>query len=98
VLVGDLDGIVSEFCAGGPTEKEMEEARKWLVKNERESKTKKAMSMPHRNSQVMNYVRNGIDPNTDRAAAYGRVTAGDVRKVAGKLTGGDVLTAIYTEE
>lgn len=98
VLVGDLDDIVSEFCADGPTEKELEEARKWLVKNERESKVKKAMSMSHRNSQVMNYVRNGIDPNTDRIAAYGKVTAEDVRKVAGKLTGGEVLTAIYTEE
>ncbi len=98
VLVNDLDDIVAGFCAEGPTDKELEEARKWLVKNERESKTKKAMSMAHRNSQVMNYVRNGIDPNTDRVAAYGKVTAGDVRKVAGKLTGGDVLTAIYTEE
>ncbi len=98
VLVQDLDHIVSEFCAGGPTEKELEEARKWLVKNERESKAKKAMSMSHRNSQVMNYVRNGIDPNIDRIAAYGNVTAEDVRKVAGKLTGRNVLTAIYTEE
>ena len=98
VLVQDLDHIVSEFCADGPTEKELEEARKWLVKNERESKAKKAMSMSHRNSQVMNYVRNGIDPNIDRIAAYGNVTAEDVRKVAGKLTGRNVLTAIYTEE
>ena len=98
VLVGDLDDIVSEFCSGGPSEKELEEARKWLIKNETESKAKKAMSMPHRNSQVMNYVRNGINPNIDRVAAYGSVTAEDVRKVAGKLTGKNVLTTIYTEE
>lgn len=98
VLVGDLDDIVSEFCSGGPTEKELEEARKWLIKNETESKAKKAMSMPHRNSQVMNYVRNGINPNIDRVTAYGSVTAEDVRKVAGKLTGKNVLTTIYTEE
>ena len=56
------------------------------------------MSMPHRNSQVMNYVRNGINPNIDRMAAYVSVTAEDVRKVAGKLTGKNVLTTIYTEE
>ena len=98
VLVGDLDDIVTVFCAEGPTETELEEARKWLIKNEQESKAKKALSMPHRNSQVMNYVRNGIDPNIDRVAAYRNVTAEDVRKVAEDLTGKNVLTAVYTEE
>ncbi len=98
VLVGDMDAIVSEFCAAGPTVKELEEARKWLIKNERESKVKRGMSMPHRNSVVMNYVRNGIDPGIDRVAAYEAVSAEDVRKVADRLTGRNVLTTIYTEE
>lgn len=97
-LVGDLDDVISEFNAEGPTEKELEEARTWLIKNNLESKAKRSESMSHRNSQMMNYVRNGIDPNTDWEAAYKKVSSEDVRKAAGKLTGRNSLTVIYTEE
>ena len=97
-LVGDLDDIIAGFNACGPTEKELEEARTWLIKNNLESKAKRSESMSHRNSQVMNYIRNGIDPNTDWEAAYKKVSAEDVRKAAGKLTGRNALTVIYTEE
>lgn len=98
VLVDDLNDVVAGFVAEGPTDKELDEARLWLVKNNSESKARKAKSMMHRNSQIMNYIRNGIDPNTDWEAAYRSVSAEDVRKVAGKLTGKNSLTLIYTEE
>lgn len=98
VLVGDLDDVVSVFCTEGPTTKELEEARKWLVKNERESQARKSKVMTHLNSKVVNYVRNGVDPNMDLVSAYESITAEDVRKVAEKLTSGNILTTIYTEE
>ena len=98
VLVGDLDDVVSVFCAEGPTTKELEEAKKWLVKNERESQARKSKVMTHLNSKVVNYVRNGVDPNMDLVSAYESITAEDVRKVAEKLTNGNILTTIYTEE
>lgn len=98
VLVNDLNDVVAEFVAEGPTDKELDEARLWLVKNDSESKAKKAKSMMHLNSQIMNYIRNGVNPNTDWETAYRSVTAKDVRKVAGKLTGKNSLTLIYTEE
>ena len=89
---------MSVFCAEGPTTKELEEARKWLVKNERESQARKSKVMTHLNSKVVNYVRNGVDPNMDLVSAYESITAEDVRKVAEKLTSGNILTTIYTEE
>lgn len=98
VLVDDLNDVISGFNADGPTDKELDEARMWLIKNNAESKAKRARSMSHRNSQVMNYIRNGIDPNLDWESAYRSVSAKDVRKVAGKLTGKNSLTLIYTEE
>lgn len=54
--------------------------------------------MTHLNSKVVNYVRNGVDPNMDLVSAYESITAEDVRKVAEKLTSGNILTTIYTEE
>ena len=98
VLVNDLNDIVATFVSEGPTEKELDEARLWLIKNNSESKAKKAKSMMHLNSQVMNHIRNGVNPNADWEGAYRSVTAKDVRKVAGKLTGKNSLTLIYTEE
>lgn len=98
VLVEDLNDVISGFNAEGPTDKELDEAKMWLIKNNAESKAKRARSMSHRNSQVMNYIRNGIDPNLDWESAYRSVSAKDVRKVAGKLTGKNSLTLIYTEE
>lgn len=54
--------------------------------------------MPHLNSKVINYVRNGVDPNMDLVSAYESITAEDVRKMAEMLTNGNILTTIYTEE
>lgn len=96
-LIGDMDGIVAGLGKEGPTAKEVEEARTYLIKHDGERKARHAESMPHRNSEVANYIRNKVDYTADKVAAYKAVNAKDVRKVAVKLTGRDVLTAIYNE-
>lgn len=97
ILIGDMDEIVAGFCKDGPTEKELEEARTYLVKHDGELKARHAESMAHTNSEVANYIRNKVDYTADKVGAYKSVNAKDVRKVAAQLTGKDLLTAIYNE-
>lgn len=97
-LIGDMDGIVEKFCSEGPTEKELDEARTYLVKRQRERDAVKRESMPRINSEAINFVRNKVDPSIDHVKAYEEVGSKEVRKIAGRLTGKDCYTMTYTEE
>ena len=87
-LIGDMDG----------TEKELDEARTYLVKRQRERDAVKRESMPRINSEAINFVRNKVDPSIDHVKAYEEVGSKEVRKIAGRLTGKDCYTMTYTEE
>jgi zinc protease len=96
-LVGDMDSVITRFCKEGPSEKEMDEAAKYLVKRQKERDLREAQNMTELNAKTVSAVRGYEDPSVDRIAAYQEVSAEDVRKAARILTKKNSYTMIYTE-
>ena len=98
ILVKDVEEELARMAADGPTEAEMEAARKYLVKHEVEMRPRIAASAGIQLSQLERYGRYGIDYGYDYARVVKSVKAKDVRRLARQIGVNGKLFAIYTEK
>ncbi len=97
ILLADTYAVFEKMCAQGPTEEELDAAKKYLIKADREKDHKMRDSLQEKNRVAEKAVFLGEFPDPDFAATVETVSAADVRKAARKLYSGDRLVVIYNE-
>ena len=98
ILVADVEDVMAAMASEGPSARELDEAKKYLVKHHGEKTARDANSLRARNAEASDFVRYGVGFGYDYAAAVDKVSAGDVRKFAARLAEGDRFVAVYREE
>ena len=98
ILLKDVEEEIARMTAAGPTEAEMDAARKYLIKHEVEFRPRLAASSGLQLSELELYSRYGIDYGYDYARVVRSVKAKDVRKLARKIGANGKLIATYTEK
>ena len=89
---------MAAMASEGPSDRELDEAKKYLVKHHGEKTARDANSLRARNTETSDFVRYGVSSGYDYAGAVNKVSAADVRKFAARLAEGDKFVAIYREE
>ena len=90
--------IFNEMVQNGPTEAEMSDAVKYLVKHEAESREKVSHNVGMMLHQTISYIRYNEDFQYDYEAVINTVTAQDVQKLAAKIAAGDRFENLFSEE
>ena len=98
VLVSDVEEVMADMAAEGPSERELDEAKKYLVKHHGEIQERNANSLKARNMEVSDFVRYSVVSDYDCDAVMENIGADDIRKFAARLAKGGRLVAIYREE
>ena len=98
ILLKDVEEEIARMAATGPTSAELDAARKYLIKREKEMRPRIAASAGIQLSQLERYSRYGVDYGYDYARVVKSVKAKDVRKLARKIGVNGELFAIYTEK
>lgn len=98
ILVSDVEDVMAAMASEGPSDRELGEAKKYLVKHHGEKTARDANSLRARNTETSDFVRYGVSSGYDYAGTVDKVSAADVRKFAARLAEGDRFVAIYREE
>lgn len=98
LLLGDIQGEMDRMCNDGPTEEEMELARKYLIKHWYEVEKRISRSLPQQENRMLEYVRWGKTYGYDAEAIYRSISAKDVKKLARKINSGRKSILIYEEK
>jgi hypothetical protein len=98
LLLGDIQGEMDRMCSDGPTEEEMELARKYLIKHWYEVEKRISRSLPQQENRMLEYVRWGKTYGYDAEAIYRSISAKDVKKLARKINSGRKSILIYEEK
>ncbi len=97
ILVSDVDILMKEMAADGPTSDEMDAAVKYLIKRDGENNAKNANSIGAKLDECISYVKYGVEYDFDYKSMVESITKEDVRKLAEKLYNGNKLVSIYRE-
>ena len=98
ILVRDVEEELQRMATAGPSAAEMDAARKYFVKREKEMRPRIAASSGLQLSQLERYSRCGIDYNYDYAKVVRSVKARDIQRLARRIGANGKLFAIYTEK
>ena len=91
-------GELERMCTGGPTELEMENAVKCLVKHFHEKQDRIGHSVLLQQTQMLDWVRGGVPYGNDYEKAVRSVKAADIMKLARRIASEERLLTVYTEE
>ncbi len=98
ILVKDVEEELQRMASSGPSAAELDAARKYLIKREKEMRPRIASSVGIQLSQLERYSRHGIDYDYDYAKVVRSVKARDIKRLARRIGENGKLFAIYTEK
>ena len=98
ILLGDIQGEMDRMCKDGPTEEEMDLARKYLIKHWYEVEKRISRSLPQQENRMLEYVRWGRTYGYDAEKIYLSISAKDVRRLARRINSGRKAILIYEEK
>ena len=98
ILLKDCQDLIDDLCINGPTDNEMDEAVKYLVKANIEKKDRVKNLINLRMMDMKACIANGLPLEFDYEKAVRDVTAEDVRKLAKKINNGTRFISIYREK
>lgn len=98
LLVGDVRDVMAEMAENGPTDEEMDLARKYILKRHGEVERRAALSLGEQHDRLQDTVLRGRDYDCDYDTLVRGIRARDVRNLARKFLAGDHIVGIYTEE
>ena len=98
VVLQDVRDVMDQMCKEGPTDVEMEMARKYILKRHGELEARAKRSIGTQLDRLEDTVLLGRDYDCDYDRFVLGITAGDVRKMARRFAAGDILKEIYTEK
>ena len=98
ILLKDCQELIDDLCSNGPTEKEMEEAAKYLLKANKEKKERNKNLINVRLLEMKGCIASGLPLEYDYDSAIRNVTAKDVQKLAKKINNGTRFISIYREK
>lgn len=97
ILVRDVQDLIDDLCANGPTEEEMDMAVKYLIKADAERKQKLADMLNVRLGKFRDHIVHGTPYGHDYEKTIRSLKAKDIRKLAAKVNEGNRFIAIYRE-
>lgn len=98
ILVGDCIDEMKKAAEYGFTEEEMDVARKYLVKHEKELRKRYENSLSKRNQETQLYISYGYDREFDYEKMVNSIPESKVRAIAAKACKGDKLVTVYNEK
>lgn len=100
ILLKDVEDIMGDFVANGPTADELDRAVKYLKKHRVETRARLANSVSLKLYEAQMYVKYGQEYDYDYNALIDRITRSgeSVRRFAARLARGNRYIEIYTEE
>lgn len=97
ILLKDVEDLMAQMCAEGPTQAEMDEAKAYFAKTWRNAAISTTQSLSRQYDQLVSYARWGVDWDEDKEALLAGVKATDIQKLARKLAKGDRYIRVYVE-
>lgn len=98
LLKGDVVDVLRDMAKNGPTESEMSDAVKYLVKRHGEVEDRVSHSAASLNDRTFQICEYGIPFYFDYKSIAESMKASSIRKLAAKIYAGDMLANIYTEK
>lgn len=97
VLVQDSQDLIDDICQKGPTDEEMDNAVKYLIKAHGEKEQRMTSWLVGKLNRHRDLVIYGIPYGYDYEKTISRLKAKDIRKLAEKVNNGNRFVSIYKE-
>ena len=97
ILIQDTEDLINDICENGPTELELENAVKYLIKAQGERRQRFANSLSSKSSERMAYILYGAPFDFDYDAVIKSLTVKDIQKLAKKVNNGKRFISVYRE-
>lgn len=98
MLVDDARELVEAMAEEGPSEAELENAKKYLAKRHQEMNVREQESLSRKLERLMMKDRYGIDRREGYTEALVKASGKDVMKMARRMKKGGSILAVYTEK
>lgn len=98
ILLNDVKEEMERMSQSGPTEQEMEVAKKYFAKAYAERQKLKSNSTGHMLDDAEAWIEHGIDYDYDFDVVLSKIKASDIQKLATKLLKGNIYISVYSEE
>lgn len=97
-LLVEVGKAIDDLAKNGPSEAEMSQVRKYLLKSCSERKDAQAKSVLYRHGKAMDGYQSGVVINNDDTSLIESVSAGQVKKLAKKLLKNYNFKTVYSEQ
>ena len=98
ILLKDCQDLIDDICENGPSELEIENAAKYLVKAHGEKKQRYANNLGTRLGERSGLILYGTPFDYDYESVIKKIGASDIKKLARKVNNGTRLISIYREQ
>lgn len=98
LLIQDARELIESLAADGPSEEEMENAVKYLVKAKKEREQRQANSLSVKAAQRKAYIMYGVPYDYDYEKVMRGISADDIKKLAQRVSDGNTLVSVYREQ
>lgn len=98
ILIKDAQDIMDDITVNGPTEEELENAVRYLIKAHGEKKQRFANTLGRRMTERRGMIEYGIPFDFDYEKVIRSISAKDIKKLAKKINNGDRLVSVYREQ
>ncbi len=98
VLLKDCQDLIDDLCTNGPSETELENAVKYLIKAQGEKKQRYANNLGTRLGERSALILYGTPFDYDYESIIGKIGTNDIKKLARKVNNGTRLISIYREQ
>lgn len=98
ILCSDVENVIAQFSKEGPTQEEMETAKKYFLKYDRTRKAQAANSAMMRLDQLTDFVKYGAAYDYDYPALLDKIDSNCIRKTAARIERSRRFIMVYSEE
>ena len=98
ILLKDCQDLIDDICENGPSEIEIENAVKYLVKAHGEKKQRYANNLGTRLGERSALILYGTPFDYDYESVIKKISAADIKKLARKVNNGTRLISTYREQ